>query len=163
MHKVHTYKIILICSIGHQWIQDNGCIWVSSSTSFHFTFFLFLAFLIIWDRCNSPFCRPKMQETKKGDLRRRRGGKKNKIYFGKREVMQTLLSSWDQSLPKTSLPLTPRPLFTLKVLSSNRSYLKKPADLKMYQCLVYRFGGRISTFAFLDADREEGEAVEIIF
>ncbi|AWP05743.1 putative glutamate receptor ionotropic NMDA 2B-like [Scophthalmus maximus] len=26
MHKVHTYKIILICSIGHQWIQDNGCI-----------------------------------------------------------------------------------------------------------------------------------------
>lgn len=65
--------------------------------------------------------------------------------------MQTEPSSRDQSPQK---PLSPPPL-TLQtlslLLSSNRSYLKKPAGLKMYRCLAYRFGGKVFlTAAVLD-------------
>lgn len=79
--------------------------------------------------------------------------------------MQTEPSSRDQSPSKTLLPLTPQTLSlsTLKALSSNRSYLKKPAGLKMYRCLVYRFGGKILASAVLEARTDQGEAVEIIF
>lgn len=71
---------------------------------------------------------------------------------GKEEVMQNWTKQ-QRSKPPKNLARShfSVPLFTLKTLSSNRSYLKKPA-CEINPCRVCRFGERILTSAVLDAE-----------